>query len=38
VATAFARETYRDRIDEDVSIAPSRRFERETVRATETVR
>ena len=38
VATAFARETYRDRIDEDVSIAPSRRFERETARETEPVR
>jgi MFS transporter, MHS family, shikimate and dehydroshikimate transport protein len=38
VATAFARETYRDRIDEDLSIPPSRRFEREAVRDTQPVR
>jgi MHS family shikimate/dehydroshikimate transporter-like MFS transporter len=38
VATAFARETYRDRIDGEPGIEPSRRFERETVRETETVR
>jgi hypothetical protein len=38
VATAMARETYKDRIDEDLSIPPSRRFERERVRETEPVR
>jgi metabolite-proton symporter len=37
VATAFARETYRDRID-DVGIEPTRRFEREPVRETQPVR
>jgi len=38
VATAFARETYHDRIDAEPSIEPTRRFERETARETETVR
>jgi MHS family shikimate/dehydroshikimate transporter-like MFS transporter len=42
VATASARETYREDIDEvseqERSIAPTRRFERDTVRETETVR
>jgi MFS transporter, MHS family, shikimate and dehydroshikimate transport protein len=38
VATAFARETYRDRIDEEPGIEPTRRFEREPVRETEPVR
>ena len=38
VATAFARETYRDRIDEEPGIEPTRRFERETVRETQPVR
>jgi metabolite-proton symporter len=38
VATAFARETYHDRIDDEPSIEPTRRFERETVREKETVR
>jgi metabolite-proton symporter len=38
VATAFARETYQEDIDEDVGIEPTRRFERETVRETQPVR
>jgi metabolite-proton symporter len=38
VATAFARETYREDIDADVGIQPTRRFERDTVRAAEPVR
>jgi metabolite-proton symporter len=38
VATAFARETYREDIGEDVGIEPTRRFERETVRETQPVR
>jgi MFS transporter, MHS family, shikimate and dehydroshikimate transport protein len=38
VATAFARETYRDDIDEKPAIAPSRRFERDTARTAEPVR
>jgi MFS transporter, MHS family, shikimate and dehydroshikimate transport protein len=38
VATAFARETYREDIDADVGIRPTRRFERDTVRAAEPVR
>jgi MHS family shikimate/dehydroshikimate transporter-like MFS transporter len=38
VATAFARETYRDDIDEEPGIAPSRRFARDTARVAEPVR
>jgi MFS transporter, MHS family, shikimate and dehydroshikimate transport protein len=38
VATAFAHETYRESIDEEPGIEPSRRFERETARAAEPVR
>jgi len=38
VATAFARETYHDRLDAEPGIEPSRRFERESVRETEPVR
>jgi MHS family shikimate/dehydroshikimate transporter-like MFS transporter len=38
VATAFARETYRDEIDEEIGIEPTRRFEREPVRETQPVR
>jgi MFS transporter, MHS family, shikimate and dehydroshikimate transport protein len=38
VATAFARETYQEDIDEDVGIEPTRRFEREPVRETQPVR
>ena len=36
VATAMARETYREPMGEDVGIEPTRRFERQPVRETET--